>query len=119
VAKKSPRVAREGAGAGGDPPQDKEEGESERQGRAGEADREGEERLLAPSSLQPSRAKSDDATDAECEAARDASSGTDVLAASGLERSTLPMLDRPTSTLEKASPRLSAAAISLRMCGTT
>ena len=56
AAKKSPRVAREGAGAGGDPPQDKEEGESERQGRAGEADREGEERLLAPSSLQPSRA---------------------------------------------------------------
>jgi hypothetical protein len=119
AAKKSPRVAREGAGAGGDPPQDKEEGESERQGRAGEADREGEERLLAPSSLQPSRAKSDDVTDAEREAARDASSGTDVLAASGLERSTLPMLDRPTSTLEKASPRLSAAAISLRMCGTT
>ena len=71
------------------------------------------------SSSPPSSAKSDDATDAEHEAALDASEGTDVLAASGLKRSILPKFDSPTSTLEKLSPRRSAAAVSLRIWGTT
>ena len=115
--KKSPRVVREGdeggggRASGGDP--------KEQQGGGGEAEREREAELAASSPPPSSEKNASDANDAGADAGREAPKGTQALAASGLRRSTFPRLESPTSTLEKASPRLWAAAVSLRMWGTT